>query len=83
VQNKEPGITANLVAIDQCWSLIDIDIRPKWKYCCHQLPSQGMVYESHMGGRLTSTRTNLDFTEARDSEWQWHQLGHMPNLHLT
>jgi len=22
--------------------------------------------------------TNLDFTEARDSEWQWHQLGHMP-----
>jgi len=22
-------------------------------------------------------RTNLDFTEARDSEWQWHQLGCM------
>jgi len=21
--------------------------------------------------------TNLDFTEARDSEWQWHQLGRM------
>ena len=21
--------------------------------------------------------TNLDFTEARDSEWQWHQLRHM------
>jgi len=21
--------------------------------------------------------TNLDFTEARDSEWQRHQLGHM------
>jgi len=21
--------------------------------------------------------TNLDFTEARDSEWQWHQLGYM------
>jgi len=20
---------------------------------------------------------NLDFTEARDSGWQWHQLGHM------
>jgi len=20
---------------------------------------------------------NLDFTEARDSEWQWHQLDHM------
>jgi len=22
-------------------------------------------------------KTNLDFTEARDSEWQGHQLGHM------
>ena len=22
-------------------------------------------------------KTDLDFTEARDSEWQWHQLGHM------
>jgi len=22
-------------------------------------------------------KTNLDFTEARDSEWQWHQLEHL------
>jgi len=22
-------------------------------------------------------KTNLDFTEARDSDWQWHLLGHM------
>jgi len=22
-------------------------------------------------------KTNLDFIEARNSEWQWHQLGHM------
>jgi len=22
-------------------------------------------------------KTNLDYTEARDSEWQWHQLGSM------
>jgi len=22
-------------------------------------------------------KTNLDFTEARESEWQWNQLGHM------
>jgi len=27
--------------------------------------------------RYQKGRTNLDFTEARDSEWQWHQLGHM------
>ena len=28
-------------------------------------------------GRYQKAKTNLDFTEARDSEWQWHQLGHM------
>jgi len=22
-------------------------------------------------------KIDLDFTEATDSEWQWHQLGHM------
>jgi len=22
-------------------------------------------------------KTYLDFTAARDSEWQWHQMGHM------
>jgi len=22
-------------------------------------------------------KTNLDFSEARDSVWQWHQLGHI------
>jgi len=27
--------------------------------------------------RYQKNKTNLDFTEARDSEWQWHQLGHM------
>ena len=27
--------------------------------------------------RYQNGKTNLDFTEARDSEWQWHQLGYM------
>jgi len=27
--------------------------------------------------RYQKGKTNLDFTEARDSEWQWDQLGHM------
>jgi len=26
--------------------------------------------------RYQKGKTNLDFTKARDSEWQWHQLGH-------
>jgi len=27
--------------------------------------------------RYQKGKTNLDFAEARDNEWQWHQLGHM------
>jgi len=27
--------------------------------------------------RYQKSKTSLDFTEARDREWQWHQLGHM------
>ena len=27
--------------------------------------------------RYHEGKTNLDFTKATDSEWQWHQLGHM------
>ena len=27
--------------------------------------------------RYQKGKTNLDFTEERDSEWQWHQLGNM------
>ena len=27
--------------------------------------------------RFQKGKTSLDFTEARNDEWQWHQLGHM------
>jgi len=27
--------------------------------------------------RYQKGKTNLDFTDARESEWQWHQLGQM------
>ena len=48
--------------------------------------STGQLYAHTFNGPLSGTtrvswyqkgKTNLDFTEARDSEWQWHQLGHM------
>ena len=45
-----------------------------------------MYYYYTFNGSLSGTtqvsryqkgKTNLDFTEARDSQWQWHQLDHM------
>ena len=52
-----------------------------------------MLQLSYINGPLSGTtrvsryekgKTNLDFTEARDSEWQWHQLhGPYASLHLA
>jgi len=33
------------------------------------------MYRTTWASRYQKGRTNLDFTEARDNEWQWHQLG--------
>ena len=57
--------------------------RPRWRDCVNRQT------HTHTHTRLTALcsglprlagtigKTNLDFTEARDSEWQWHQLGYM------
>ena len=51
----------------------------------HFLPQEEYTHTHLFNGPLSRTTrvsryqkgtTNLDFTEARDSEWQWHQLGH-------
>jgi len=43
----------------------------------HTHPFNGPFFTTTRVGRYQKGKTNLDFTESRDSEWQWHQLGHM------
>jgi len=43
----------------------------------HTHPFNGPFSGTTRVSRYHKGKTNLDFTEARDSEWQWHQLGHM------
>jgi len=43
----------------------------------HTHPFNGPLSETTRVSRYQIGETNLDFTEARDSEWQWHQLGRM------
>ena len=43
----------------------------------HTRPFNGPLSGTTQVSRYQKGKTNLDFTEARDSEWQWHQLGHM------
>jgi len=37
----------------------------------------GPLSETTRVSQYQKGKTNLDFTEARDGEWQWNQLGHM------
>jgi len=58
----------DLLLADSLWHLINF-------VCTHTFngPFSGTTPVS----RYQKGKTNLDFTESRDSEWQWHQLGHM------
>ena len=37
----------------------------------------GPLSRTNQVSRYQKGKTYLDFTKASDSEWQWHQLGHM------
>ena len=52
------------------------------KSCCYSIhththPFNGLLSLTTRVSRYQKGKTNLDFTEARDSEWQWHQLGYV------
>jgi len=40
-------------------------------------PVSRLFFRDYPGESVPIGKTNLDFTEARDSEWQLHQLGRM------
>ena len=43
----------------------------------HTHPFNGPISGTTRVSRYQKGKTNLDLNEATDSEWQWHQLGHM------
>ena len=47
------------------------------KYGTHTHPFNGPLSRTTRVSQYQKGKTNLDFTEARDSEWQWHQLVRM------
>ena len=49
----------------------------------HTHPFNGPLSGTTQVSQYQKGKTNLDFTEARDSGWQWHQLGHNASLHLA
>ena len=51
--------------------------REKYKNHTYTHPFNGSFSGITQLSRYQKGKTNLDFTEARGSAWQWHQLGHM------
>ena len=43
----------------------------------HTHPFNGPLSGTTWVSQYQKGKTNLDFSEARDSEWQWHRLDHM------
>jgi len=43
--------------------------------CIHTHPFNNPLSGATRVSRYQKGKSNLDFTEARDSEWQWHRLG--------
>jgi len=78
-QNKKKPVTL-IVTLDFLSKL------KKYKYTLcrhtHTHPFNGPLSGTTQVSWYQKGKTNLDFTGARDSEWQWHQLGHA-SLHLT
>jgi len=50
---------------------------PGTKAHTHTHPFNVPFSGTTQASRYQKGKTNLDFSEARDSEWQWHQLGHV------
>jgi len=53
------------------------NISQSFTHNTHTHPFNGPFSGTTRVSRYQKGKTNLDFTEARDSEWQWHQLGHV------
>jgi len=58
------------------WAHVSLSLKCHLNYT-HTHPFNGPFSGTTRMGRYQKGKTNLDFTEARDSEWQWHQPGHM------
>jgi len=48
-----------------------------WSDTIHTHPFNVLLSRTTQVSWYEKGKTNLDFTEARDSEWRWHQLNHM------
>ena len=73
--------TAWMLPNNVCLSISQF-LKPEIKVIFHDTLTHTHTFNGPFSGttrvsQYQKGKTNLDFTEARDSEWQWHQLVHM------
>ena len=67
----------------RCRKSSDVNVLKKFRQTLRTMRQYVNVHALRPFSRTTRVsryqkgKTSLDFTEARDSEWQWHQLGHV------
>ena len=69
--------TQNSNFIPSIWSGLVVQVVSALAWYTHTHPFNGVFSRTTQVTRYQKGHTNLDFTEARDGVWQWHQLGHM------
>ena len=72
------------VGSDNCWAVVRIVDACGTHTHTHTHTFNGPLSGTTQVSRYQKGKTSLDFTEARDSEWQWHQLaGPCARLHIA
>ena len=77
-ETTQPTMTKNCHTLSENTNQLKIVYQRHYRYThTHTHPFNGHFSGTTRVSRYQKGKTNLDFIEARDSEWQWHQLGHM------
>ena len=71
----EVSLTIITIHLQLCTAPTPVTVLTTTTLLLHTL--NGLFSGTTQVSRYQKGKTNLDFTGARDSEWQWHQLGSM------
>jgi len=77
--DRQEGRTRYVGMLIMLTRRVALSVRARSPLATHTLthPFNGPLSRTTRVSRYQKGKTNLDFTEARDSERQWHQLDHM------
>jgi len=77
LQGDRATAVGNMRLFGEVWTYDSRDMLTGRHTDSHTCSSQYSARRTTHVSRYQKGKTNLDFTEARESEGQWHQLGHM------